>query len=323
VTGVEPEAVKISKSRPRSQVDFSLCGYIPGPLGFVPNIKADLTWYLNDIFERLPLIGSSWHLRLARTQFLRGYMPYGYVPYALAMALRATAEGLYRPLHGNLDITLLSDAMYAEAAHFIRKRAKPTSAQRRRNRGKLRRILDPYRSPAVERNSAVDNFINYLAREYPRLLDRVALVSAALKVSKSLELYGSGWEKHDAFRPYHKGIVADPGDLIPIFRRSRINLANNTHGLGLHSRTLECMAVGGFIFTHTSPHDTAPGGMLTSFEPGVHYDTYTLGTFEDDAKRWLKDEDGRIQVGLRAAEMIQAKHLWRHRAEQIVNDLRR
>ena len=143
-----------------------------------------------------------------------------------------------------------------------------------------------------------------------------------MHVSKSLELYGPGWDKHEQFKPHHKGILHDQRDLLAVYRRTRINLANNTHGLGLHSRTLECMAVGGFVLTHASPHDAKPGGMHTSFEPGVHYGMFTPGNLEEEARRWLKDEARRIAAGRRAAAVIRKKHLWRHRAEQILNDLK-
>jgi hypothetical protein len=107
------------------------------------------------------------------------------------------------------------------------------------------------------------------------------------------------------------------------FRRSRLNLANNTHGLGLHSRTLECMAGGGFIFSHASPRDSKPGGMHTALEPDVHHGMYTPDNFQEEALRWLKDGERRRSAGARAATLIRQKHLWRHRAEQILEDLGR
>lgn len=324
VTGVEPELLDLPRTRPRSRVDFSLCGFIPAPLGFGPNITADLVWYVNDLLDRMPPLRNSWAWRQLRARMISRIVPYGYIPYALATALRAVTEALYHPLCGELDIGMLSAAMYSEAHSFARPKSKLTTKGRHwSRRGRLGRILAPYRTTAVDRNTAIDNFISYLAREYPRLLDRVALIRGALDVSKSLELYGPGWDQHEQFRTYHKGIVADPAGLLPIFQRSRINLANNTHGLGLHSRTLECMAVGGFIFTHRSPHDDKPGGMLTSFEPDVHYGAYTPENFQAEASRWLMDEEGRAKVGAQAAAIIRGKHLWKHRAQQIIDDLKR
>jgi hypothetical protein len=154
-------------------------------------------------------------------------------------------------------------------------------------------------------------------------MDREALVQAASSVSASLALYGPGLSAHDFVQPYYKGVIDDKNELLDVYCRSKINLSNNTHGLGLHSRILECMAVGGFIFMHKSPHDEKPGGMLTAFEPNVHYGSYTLENFSEEAARWLKDDQARVQVGIRARSVIRERHCWHHRAQQILDDLNR
>ncbi|NVO04858.1 MAG: glycosyltransferase family 1 protein [Rhodoferax sp.] len=175
--------------------------------------------------------------------------------------------------------------------------------------------------PDFSELSAFEQSVNYFAREYPRFLDRKMLIQLALQVSRSLELYGPGWNMHPEFRPYTKGIIDTQIELLDVYSRTRITLANNTHGLGLHSRTLECMAVGGFVLTHKSPHDFKPGGMQTSFEPNVHYGVFTPDTFQQEAQRWLTDDVGRVKVGQRAAAIIRQKHCWHHRAQQILDDL--
>ena len=83
------------------------------------------------------------------------------------------------------------------------------------------------------------------------------------------------------------------------------------------------MAVGGFVFTHESPHDNKPGGMLTSFEPGVHYGVFTPESLHEEAHRWLADEAGRRRVGQQAAAIVRERHRWHHRAQQILDDLRK
>ncbi|MHB9116982.1 MAG: glycosyltransferase family protein [Burkholderiales bacterium] len=202
-------------------------------------------------------------------------------------------EDAYRPLRGELDIHELTTEMLKSVD------------------------LDESSLPHVKAD------INYLTREYPRLLDRVALITEILQVSQSLELYGPGWASHPMFQPYAHGMIETQSGLLDVYRRSRINLANNTHGLGLHSRTFECMAVGGFIFTHASPHDDKPGGMLTAFEPDVHYGMFTPENIREEAQRWLNDDKKRQEAGLRAAEEIRERHCWHHRALQIIEDLDR
>jgi len=262
-------------------------------------------------------------IRRARQRLLWPGTRGGYVPYALRHTLRAVVEALYRPLKGELDIESLSKALYEEAALFMGvRRSKPRQKHWSR-RGRLGMLLEPYRSLEPDDATPIDHFINFLSRDYPRLLDRVRLVREALSVSQLLELYGPGWESHEEFQPYYKGNINQPMTLLAAYRRTKINLANNTHGFGLHSRTLECMAVGGFILTHTSPHDTKPGGILTSFEPGVHFGRFTPENFQEEARRWLKNGSERLEAGARASAVVRAEHMWVHRAKQIVDDLRR
>jgi len=166
-----------------------------------------------------------------------------------------------------------------------------------------------------------DGMISYFSQSYPRIMERELLVELAQGVSTSLELWGPGLDAHAFTRPYFKGVIENQEALLTMYCRSKINLANNTHGLGLHSRTLECMAVGGFIYMHTSPHDAETGGMHTEFEPNVHYGSYTPETFHDEALRWLRDDKERQLVGARAKAVIQSRHRWIHRAQQIIDDL--
>lgn len=214
----------------------------------------------------------------------------------------------YRPLSGELDIH--------RVAETIRSRVRSSH----RFWAYSLRVQDLV-SRQLERLSPLDRAISYFTREYPRQLDRIALIDAVLEVSGSLELYGPGWDRYARYRPYHGGVIDSVEGLLDVYLRSRINLANNTHGLGLHSRNLECMAVGGFVFMHESPHDDKPGGMRTSFEPGVHYGSYTPDTIAEQAMKWLGAEKARRAAGLAAQAVVREQHCWHHRARQIMEDL--
>ena len=324
LTGVDETGLDRQGNAIKKRIDFSLCGYIPPPPEIQSSPRQDLTWYIQDSLKRLPLLGNSLPMALLCRLMFRRLMPRNHVPYAISSAMRNTAECHYRPLRGELDAGALASAMREMIAPVLvpqkqRRSAPPATSKRTR----LGFVMAPYKSIAPGAQPEIDWHIDQYAREYPRLLDRRCLVQSVLTVSDSIELYGDGWQKHPEFRPYHKGFIGVQSKLYDVYRRTRLNLANNTHGLGLHSRTLECMAVGGFIFTHASPNDQKPGGIETSFEPGAHYGVYTPETFPDDARYWLSNESARIEAGAKAAEIVRQKHLWRHRAEQILADLKR
>lgn len=344
-TGVDPTILKFKHKNISKNLDFSLCGGLPPPVRLLPSIKTDILWYLDSLTRRIPLIGRSRIFWIIRRLIFGRHFPIDYVPYSTMIAIVQIVESFYRPLRGELDIHMLTEAMLHQSTLFedvfTKKSTKPSS----RREGCLSRILKPHTKrfngrtdlkarlirylagessfSKANTTSPVKKAISYFSQSYPRIMDRKTLIEAASRVSKSLELYGPGLNAHDFTLPYFKGVIDTQDELIEVYCRSKINLSNNTHGLGLHSRTLECMAVGGFIFMHESPHDSKAGGMLTSFEPGVHYGSYTPENFAEEATRWLKDNSGRVRAGMQAKSMIRERHCWHHRAQQIIDDLNR
>jgi len=320
LTGIEASEWNTAGVSLAGETDFSLCGFIPPHLVIAPHFRADLAWYLIDLVNRVPLAGPPF-AAMARYATVRKY-----VPTALRRALISVVESLYQPLRGELDIHALTNAMVDAIEPYVGHReihkALSRSRRRRKKRTRFDLLFGDYEFRSLEAGGPIMAFISYLARDYPRAMDRAALVQNVLALSKSVELYGRGWESYEEFKPYHCGVLATPMELARVYVRSRINLANNTHGLGLHARTLECMATGGFILIHESPNDAKPGGMLTSFESDVHYGAFKPETLQETALRWLKDSERRKRAGASAAKVVREKHLWCHRAEQLVTDLK-
>jgi len=188
---------------------------------------------------------------------------------------------------------------------------------------KMREIVSP-QLPALspDLTTALDTVYAAYALEVPRLIERFILVENMLHITDSVELYGVNWNLHPMLAPYHKGIVTGPQALFGVYGRSRVNGTTTLRSI-LHRRTLECMGIGEFIFLNASVSDNDPGGMRTYFEPGVHYGEYRPNNVQEEALRWIRDDDRRRKVGQCAGAAVREKHLWRHRAEQIVADLRK
>lgn len=324
VSGVDQSVIDYPQGATPDCVDFSLCGFIPTPpLISTRSMRKDIL----DLTRLNPLLGARRSAAIMR-RIILGYYLRPHMQNTVLMVMMDTVRGDYRPLRGELDIHELTQAIReATAAYGSRSENDILSQLKRyarhlvgRGRGKADRTHHDT-IPEFRTLTPFEKSLNYFVREYPRLLDRDALIKSVLQISISVELYGPGWDIHPAFNPYAKGVIDTQEGLLNVYRRSRINLANNTHGLGLHSRTLECMAVGGFIFTHESHHDNKPGGMLTSFEPGVHYGVFTPDNLQEEAQRWLADDAGRKRVGQQAAAIVRERHCWHHRAQQILDDL--
>ena len=344
-TGVDSYNLNFNHEGIEQNLDFSLCGGLPPAACISRNLKADMVYWIDRMFEYIPILGRSDVFKLLRRSFYGRHYIVDHVSYAEMMAIINIVEAFYRPLRGELDIHQLAEAMLNESKAIIRLNKFASRKSKPRKMNSFQKLVKGHVPKYHNRSDLVARLIRYIAREssvnthhsitpvqkaisyfsqsYPRVMDRKLLVDLASKVSDSLELYGNGLDAHEFTRPYYKGVINDQDELLSMYCRSKINLNNNTHGLGLHSRTLECMAVGGFIFMHDSPHDDKAGGMLTSFEPDVHYGIYNPENFHEEAERWLRDDKMRIQVGINAKEIIKDRHCWHHRAKQILDDLQK
>jgi hypothetical protein len=342
LTGVDQGTLSFRQTSLLPQVDFSLCGFIPNPI-----IKNDLYLYLFKGLRNMPGLRQS-KLFVAILYLLKKRMcSLNYVPYSAQKDFKNIVQSIYRPLRGELDLKEIVCALNTLNYYSPKSLSNKISVEPRKKikNSLLKKIISAYPSSSsggasfgellikfikAENNSfnlldfsEIQNSVRYFSQTYPRLLDRKLLIETILEITNSLELYGPGWEKHGAFKKYHKGILDTQSELLNAYARTKVNLANNTHGFGLHSRTLECMAVGGFVLTHKSKRDDLAGGIRTAFEPGVHYGEFEPENLKEAALYWLKNTKLRVQVGQNAAQAIRDGHTWKHRASQILADLER
>jgi hypothetical protein len=158
--------------------------------------------------------------------------------------------------------------------------------------------------------------------ETARAFNRCAAAQKVLQVSKNVEFWGLHWDQWPEFAPYAKPFSNDGELLRNLYQRSRINVHDNIFGFAMHSRVLEAMAVGGFVMAHESPHTGAAGQMTgEGFVPGIHYGQYNAANFVELAHCWLGYQDSRQRCIDAAKEVIAGRHLWKHRAQQILHDL--
>jgi len=155
--------------------------------------------------------------------------------------------------------------------------------------------------------------------ETARTLNRYTVAKLILQVSKNIEFRGLHWDCWPELADYAKPFTDDREGLFDLYQRSRINVHDNIFGFAMHSRVLEAMAVGGFIMANESPHYGAAGQMTETFEPGIHFGQYNAQTFVPEAQYWLKAD--RSKPVAKARKIIATRHLWKHRAEQILGDL--
>ena len=313
-TGVNTHTLKRTAEWQRQNIDISMCAGLPPYVPLSKNIKSEILHLLNRVCTHMPLVGSADLLRgVLRLLLGREHRAHNH-SYTETMEIINIIESSYRPLRGELSTQKLKDALLSRS----------TGIKRMQKLANKRTLLftQQREKRTKETLASIQNTISYYSQSYPRVMDRKLLIHLASQVTDSLALYGNYLGAYPFAQRYYKGAIHDQDTLLNVYRDSKINLHNQGYGLGLHSRVLECMAVGGFIFTHSSPHDHEAGGMLTHFEPEVHFGLYTPETFIDEARRWLHDDKNRIQAGINAKKIVRSSHCWHHRAKQILEDLK-
>lgn len=170
--------------------------------------------------------------------------------------------------------------------------------------------------------SMIDPAIRNFCDEYfPRLMDRTRMLDEILKVSEKVGFFGTGpWQEWPEYARHFGGYINTPSKLALVFRRTRVNLHNG--GTGLHQRVMDCMASGGAILVNKSPFDGTRFGMDCHFELGRDYIEYEFSSLADTARDLLADDERRRAIGIAASKAVLEAHTWRHRAQQIIDDLK-
>jgi len=306
--------------------DFSLCGGLP------LDIEYPERYSISPFSERKDLC-SIIIAKLIIAKAGRNFLGMNY-DNCMIKKCKAIVEREYKPLTGTLDINDLYDlllntlgrestkvdkadkiilSMLNLAPNFILKKIVTES--------QILKIQSLQNTYTNSKATMINALASWMAQSYPRIIERRQLVSFAESVSDNIQIYGNHMENFDFSKRYFMGVLTSEQALASVYANSRINLGNNTHGLGLHSRNLGVMAAGGYLLHHRS-HNNHPGSMENEFEEGNHYDSYgTIEEFKFVSTRALSDEKRRRRIGELAKNYVFQNHTWEHRAFQVLNDL--
>ncbi|WP_413934873.1 glycosyltransferase [Nitrospira sp. BLG_1] len=321
-TGVN-ETNRASKS---SEVcDFSLCGGLPldfpsQPSRFCSSRLSRSVLFV--LFQKLLLAAKK------RNCFGLNYNQ------EVIKRMKTITEQVYKPLEGSLDIHEIEKALRAEVPPFFKNARMADDILWLMIRFAPKRYVqavvgDESLEKLYGYGSASPNkfdvyfsgLLNWMSQTYPRIYERRLLIETVAKVSDSIHVYGNCMDRHGFSSKYYKGILHSEESLADVYANSRVNLGNNTHGLGLHSRNLAVMAAGGFLLHHRS-REKVPGSLESEFEEGVHYVGYSgLDQLKDVARAYLDDRAQRLRIGIEAQKYVFQKHSWKHRASELLGDL--
>ena len=310
VTGVDKKIIQRNNEFVWNR-DISICG-------FIPDIKNDRFIYTIDKFlDRLT--PNHWMIY----QYLCTLISKNYISKKIRITIQDYVESLYQPLKGGLKPKELGNDIMnligLQLPTFVTPKAVYTHM--------LDNVVD-FHGVKIETThklitTKILRLIDFYVNTYPRGIDRRILADLTIDnfTDKIIEFNGYGWDTYQKYKSYSRPNIDKPEKLYEAYRGSKINLHNNTHGMGLHSRVLEAMAVGGFVMTHRSDeNDSLEGGILTAFEANEHFGFYDVSNFKESIECWLDDDYRRINTIKKAQEEIIKNHLWEDRVEQVIKD---
>jgi glycosyltransferase involved in cell wall biosynthesis len=159
--------------------------------------------------------------------------------------------------------------------------------------------------------------------EWARWMERSWLVLDLLAASSDLVIYGpdEGWVENRKFAPCYRGFLSTPRQMAGAFNAARV--VAHVGALQMHARVLEAMACARPVLVNRSEPGFGDGfgAIREHFDDGAHFVEYDRDSLPGKIKALLADEPLRAALGGQARTAILDKHLWRHRAEQILADL--
>jgi hypothetical protein len=323
-TGVNPDS---PPKKTGYLCDFSLCGGLPvdiDPPELCPTealfAKPSLASILYSKFfvamSGRNFLGLDYDNRIIRE--CKGLVESSYIPLTGTLDINDMYDRLINMLSNKGKISTQADRIILQLLHHL-----PDFILRRFT--KTERVVAKLRALSnAEQKSDVlaEKFLaSWMAQSYPRILDRRVLISYAERISRNIRVYGNYMDTHNFSVPYYSGVLLTDDSLANVYANSSINLGNNTHGLGLHSRNLGVMAARGYLLHHRSLK-CYPGSLEFEFEEGSHYDAYSSpDEFEEISSAALANPAKRIKIGNQARDFVMSKHTWYVRAQQILKDL--
>lgn len=147
-----------------------------------------------------------------------------------------------------------------------------------------------------------------------RQRNRLNYLNLIKKTSTNLSIYGTNWEDYPEFIEYYKGYISSPQDINKAIQESKIMLHDNHN---LHFRVLDAM-INGTPVAMSAPRKVNDNLELFGLKKDIHYlevDIFNQKVFQLPSDKHLET------ISINAMKLIKRKHLWRHRAQTIINNV--
>ena len=297
-SGVSDRNLSIYSPQNKYIYEGSLCGFIPN---FTKKIRnSNLTY---NTIQKIPYPLST----ICKTLVNGSPLDQSY----FFNTMRSITDMNYTPLSGDLSMNKIETAIRSHLNFYDN--FKFTSWYETK-------FIMPSRTPGFHGIMNIERFLKeralfFFAQTYPRYADRTKLFDLIEQFNPNFKVFGSNWNKYESFVNNWGGVIQTKGALWDLYKNSKVNYSNNTHGLGLHSRVLECMASGGLVAMHQSKRDHLDGGILSSFQEEEHFLFYDNLSFMD----LVNNKAFHHKITKNAFEIVKEKHTWSCSAKHLVS----
>ena len=272
-------------------LDFSICGYMPANM-LVPFFDFYFRNYNYKEKHFTDIHFIKWFSELTHRNEKKYEIDF-YKQFIVDLQL--IVESNYVPLSGDIDVKLLA----LKLTEKIQQHFKYLNSQ------------------------IFKELISFFSTDYSRFLDRIELARLLSKHSFNFALFGKEWKNYSEFDSFAGNHISKQEELFEIYKKTKINLYNNTHGLGMHSKVFEIFANAGFLALPKSKKNFLAAGINEGFNENEHFITFTSENFEDLVNDWLFDTQKRVEIGKNARKIVINEHTWKKRTQQILEDLQR
>ena len=245
-------------------LDFSICGYMPCSL-LVPFFELHFRNYnFSEIHFNDKKIGN-WFSKLTHKNEKKYSLDF-YKNFIVD--LQIIVETNYSPLSGCLEVKKIASKI-------------------------KKRILEKFN---YIDSKLFNQMLPFFTTEYARFLDRIELARLLSKHSFNFGIFGKEWIDYPEFQTFVGDHISKEKDLFEIYKKTKINLYNNTHGLGMHAKVFEIMVNGGFLAIPKSKKNFLKGGINEGFNENEHFVTFTSEDFNDLIENWLHNTKKELKL---------------------------
>ncbi len=271
-------------------LEFSICGYVPATI-LTPFFELYFRNYNYNEEHFIDKYFLEWTHNLTDEKENKYELDFWK---EFVVDCQVIVESSYEPLSGNLDVKLIASKMQQR----MKKNFKYSNSE------------------------IFKQWLPFFSTEYARYLDRLTLARLLSKYSMNYGLFGNHWTSIPEFESFSGKHISEQNQLFEIYKKSKINLYNNTHGLGMHSKVFEVFANGGFLALPKYKKNFALSGINEAFNENEHFVTFTSENFEDLVNNWLFNTKERIKIAKNARDIVLSDHSWDKRIQKIINDLK-